>query len=259
MAIKYTGSLQGSVDKHSLETLTATWLNAYVTFPNIEGGTPKTGLLTDFAKEVHRYPVVMFMHGSSGLNAQIKAFAYWLSDALRIACIVPDSMQTKDRLTYTSPVPAEDYEKIHTMRLEELELAMTEIKKVHWCDGRVIVAGTSEGGVAAARYQATGQMLQEKAKMIFSWSCENNYHVKNHQSHLPDDLPVLNVMSASDKFFSQANCYLDNPKAIGHAGNVLANNKSAEIVLLPGAPHTLINLPQTRDAVAAFLTRVLRA
>lgn len=259
MTIKYTGSLQGTVKKHSAETLVATWMNAYVTIPNNEGGAPKTGQLTDFVKEDRRYPVVVFMHGSSGVNAQIKAFAYWLSDALRIACVVPDSMQTKDRLTYTSPVPAEDYEMIHAMRLEELELAMTEIKKVSWCDGRVIVAGTSEGGVAAARYQATGEMLQEKAKMIFSWSCENNYHVKSHQSHLPDDLPVLNVMSASDKFFSQANSYLDNPKAIGHAGNVLANNKNAEIILLPSAPHTLINLSQTRDAVATFLTRVLSA
>lgn len=258
MAIQYTGTLQGSVKKHTPETLVETWKNAYVSLPNCEGGAPKTGLLLDFMDEKHQFPVVMFMHGSSGINAQIKAFAYWLSDSLRIACVIPDSMQTKDRLTYSSPVPAGDYELIHSMRMRELELAMTEIKRMPWCDGRVVVAGTSEGGVTAARYHALGGMLQEKAKMIFSWSCEDNYHVKSHNSYLPDDLPVLNVMSASDKFFSLANGYLNNPYALGHAGSILANNKNAQIVLIPGAPHTLINLPQTRDVVASFLNRLLR-
>ena len=102
-------------------------------------------------------------------------------------------------------------------------------------------------------------MIAEKGRMIFSWSCEDNYHVASHNSYLPDTLPVLNVMSATDKFFSQVNSYLDNPSALGHAGKVLASNPNAQIVLLPGAPHTLFNLPAARDAAAAFLTRVLRS
>ena len=258
MAIEYTGSLSGSVRVHTTETLSKTWINAYVVLP-VSGGAPKCGELHEFEEETKVYPTVVFMHGSSGVNPQIKIFANWLADSQRIAVVVPDSMQTADRLTYSSPVPAEDYELIHRMRLQELELAMSSLSEAPWCDGRVIIAGTSEGGVTAARYHSQGNMIREKGRMIFSWSCEDNYHVKSHNSYLPDDLPVLNVMSATDKFFSQSNSYLDNPNALGYAGKVLANNPNAEIVLLPGAPHTLINLPQTRDAVQAFLTRVLRS
>lgn len=97
---------------------------------------------------------MVFCHGSSVVNPQIKIFAQWLADALRVAVVVPDSMQTEDRLTYSSPVPAADYEIIHKMRSQELALAMMEIKHAPWFDGRAIIAGTSEGGVTAARYQA---------------------------------------------------------------------------------------------------------
>ncbi|WP_290372319.1 hypothetical protein [uncultured Parasutterella sp.] len=258
MTIEYTGSLQGSVRKHTEATLRETFVNAYVVLPEA-GGAPKVGLLNEFANETASHPTVVFMHGSSGVNAQIKTFAYWLADALRVAVVIPDSMQTKDRLIYSSPVPAADYEDVHGMRLAELNYAMRELKNVPWCDGRVIIVGTSEGGVTAARYKPEEGMIAEKGRMIFSWSCEDNYHVASHNSYLPDTLPVLNVMSATDKFFSQVNSYLDNPSALGHAGKVLASNPNAQIVLLPGAPHTLFNLPAARDAAAAFLTRVLRS
>ena len=93
--------------------------------------------------------------------------------------------------------------------------------------------------------------------MIFSWSCEDNYHVAAHRTAIPQDMPVLNVMSAADKFFSQANSWLDNPSALGHAGRTLANHSDASIVLILGAPHTLFALPQTQSAVEGFLERVL--
>ena len=97
MAIEYTGSLQGKVRAH-----TPTWLNAYVVLPNA-GGAPKVGTVEEFKGETKAYPAVVFCHGSSGVNPQIKIFAQWLADALRVAVVVPDSMQTEDRLT---PLPS---------------------------------------------------------------------------------------------------------------------------------------------------------
>lgn len=73
----------------------------------------KSGTVEEFKGETKAYPAVVFCHGSSGVNPQIKIFAQWLADALRVAVVVPDSMQTEDRLTYSSPVPAADYEIIH--------------------------------------------------------------------------------------------------------------------------------------------------
>lgn len=75
------------------------------------------------------------------------------------------------------------------MRSQELALAMMEIKHAPWFDGRAIIAGTSEGGVTAARYQADEKMIQEKGRMIFSWSCEDNYHVESHNTHIPEQPP----------------------------------------------------------------------
>ena len=95
MAIEYTGSLQGKVRAHTPETLAATWLNAYVVLPNA-GGAPKVGTVEEFKGETKAYPAVVFCHGSSGVNPQIKIFAQWLADALRVAVVVPDSMQTED-------------------------------------------------------------------------------------------------------------------------------------------------------------------
>ena len=125
-----------------------------------------------------------------------------------------------------------------------------------WFAGTYAVAGTSEGGVAAARFDSQNLQIREKAKLIFSWSCESNYHVEVPRSVLPDDLPVLNVMSLADKYFSSDNSYLDNGAAFGYAREALKNNPNASILLLPQAPHTLLNLPQVHAAAAEILQRV---
>ena len=165
-------------------------------------------------------------------------------------------MQTKDRITYTSPVARSDYEAVHAMRSEELLYCANKLFAEPWFAGTYAVAGTSEGGVAAARFDSQNLQIREKAKLIFSWSCESNYHVEVPRSVLPDDLPVLNVMSLADKYFSSANSYLDNDAAFGYAREALKNNPNASILLLPQAPHTLLNLPQVRAAAAEILQRV---
>ena len=110
--------------------------------------------------------------------------------------------------------------------------------------------------MAASRFDSKDLQIREKAKLIFSWSCESNYHVEEPRSVLPDDLPVLNVMSLADKYFSPANSYLDNDTAFGYARDALQNNPNASILLLPQAPHTLLNLPQVHAAAAEILQRV---
>ncbi len=257
MTIEYTGSTKGSVRQHTEETLKATYEHAYTVLPN-PGGAPIVGELSTLPQTDSLYPVVLFMHGSSGVNEQTRLLANWLADSLQVAMVVPDSMQTADRLTYSSPIPADDYEDIHAMRLEELKYAMQNIFDEEFCDGRVFIAGTSEGGVCVARYESDEEEWAEVGRMIFSWSCEDNYHVREHGTNIPDYLPVLNIMSAADKFFSQKNSYLDNPTALGHAGKALENNPNARILLLPGAPHTLFNLPVAREAIKNFIEDTLR-
>jgi len=64
---------------------------------------------------------------------------------------------------------------------------------------------------------------------------------------------VLNVISASDPFFSRSNSWLGASDAAGHCGAAFKGQAGAAVLLLPDAPHTLINLPAARHAVAGFL------
>ena len=134
-------------------------------------------------------------------------------------------------------------------------LALQALRQQPWADtSRLVLAGTSEGAAAVARHDGTGFA----GRIIYSWSCEDNYFVQAHRSVLPPGQPVLNVMSSTDVYFSPTNAWLGNPAAKGHCGDALRDHKNASIVLIPGAPHTLLNLPPARHATAGFLRDVLK-
>lgn len=255
MPIELTGKLSGNVTVHTPETLAKTWNEALLVLPQ---GKNKAPVMTTPSRDCPcgRSPVVLFSHGSSGITAAIREFAEWLATTLGIATVIPDSTKTENRLTYSSPVARDAYEKIHAMRSAELLHAAVQLESSAWFDGRYIVAGTSEGGVAAARFRATEGLTPESGKIIFSWSCEPNYFVQTPGNVFGPNEPVLSVMSLNDKYFGTGNSYLDNPNAYGYPHEALKDNACASLVLLPEAPHTLLNLAQTHGAVSAFITRV---
>lgn len=251
MTIELTGTMSGKADRHSPETLDASFRRGFFAAPfgAYEGpleACPRGGISSA--------PLVLFAHGSSGIGEPVKAFARWIS-SLGFGFLAPDSFVLPDRITYTSPVSRANYERIHALRSAELHHAASRLAEVPGFNGRYAVAGTSEGGVAAARFQAP-EGKPESARMIFSWSCEDNYHVDAARTAVPESVPVLSVMSLADRFFSPANPWLDCPGALGFPGRALAQHSDAEIVLIPGAPHTLFALPQAQCAVKGFLERV---
>lgn len=200
-------------------------------------------------------PVVVFLHGSSGLGLKaIGEWQQWLA-GLGIASLAPDSFALPDRVTYKSPASKEVYEKIHALRLSEIALAVQALQASAWVDSRrMVLAGTSEGATAVARYRGDAFA----GRIIFSWSCEDNYFVESAQTAVPADQPVLNIISTTDPFFSRANGWLGNPLAQGHCAQAFKDHKNAGIVLVPGAPHTLLNLRMARQPVEAFLRDVLK-
>ena len=82
--------------------------------------------------------------------------------------------------------------------------------------------------------------------------------MRSHGTALPEDKPVLNIISLTDPYFSPANAWLGNRAALGHCGAALRQHKQASIVLIPGAPHTVLNLPAARHPVAGFLRDVFQ-
>lgn len=245
------GEVSGKATVHTPASAKAVMDQAAVVLPTaVTGGAIFTGLLKDAPATTRgKVPTVVFLHGSSGLSLKaIGEWQQWLA-AQGIASIAPDSFALPDRLTYKSPVDKSIYEQIHALRASEIKLAADAVKSMPWLDvARLVLAGTSEGATSVARYSGN----EFAGRILYSWSCENNYFVNEHRSALPQDRPVLNVMSSTDVFFSPANSWLGNPAAQGHCAQALKDNKQATIVLIPGAPHTLINLPQARQATATF-------
>ena len=249
------GEIKGSAWEHTAESSRLALDNALLALPaQATGGTVFTGRLTAAPKDTRaKVPVVLFLHGSSGLGlAAIGEWQAWLA-GFGIASIAPDSMALPQRLTYKSPIDKATYEKVHALRASEVGIALAALRTLPWVDpARIVLAGTSEGGVPVARDPGAWA-----GRMIFSWSCEDNYFVEQHRTATIAE-PVLNVMSATDVFFSPSNAWLGNAQAKGHCGAALKDHKAATIVLIPGAPHTMLNLPQARQAVRAWLLELLK-
>ena len=250
------GEVKGTATQHTEASLAAAIRQAAVVLPAAAtGGAVFAGKFADAPAGKARVPVVVFLHGSSGLGLKaIGEWQQWLA-TLGVASIAPDSFALPDRITYTSPVGKDVYERIHALRHAEIVAAVAALKTVSWADpARLVLAGTSEGSVAVARYTGT----EFAGRILYAWSCENNYFVTEPKNAMETDKPMLNVISSVDPFFSPTNAWLGNPAAKGHCADALKDSKRATIVLIPGAPHTLINFPAARGAAATLLGEVAR-
>jgi dienelactone hydrolase len=250
------GSTEGSALQHTESSAADVVAGGDLALP-----PAATGADAFFAKwrdrplaSVGRVPVVIFLHGSSGLKLRaIAEWQQWLS-TLGIASLAPDSFALPSRLTYSSPIDKLTYERIHALRASEIQYALAAVKGAEWADpARIVLAGTSEGAIAVARNGDSSFA----ARLIFSWSCEDNYFVERHATSVVPDQPILNVISSVDPFFSAVNPWLGNGSAKGHCAAAFSDAKRAAIVLVPGAPHALINLPQVRAFTGAFLREYL--
>jgi dienelactone hydrolase len=202
-----------------------------------------------------KVPVVVLLHGSSGLGLKaIEEWQRWLAE-MGVASVAPDSFALADRLTYTSPLADKAiYEQIHALRTSEIVLAVKALQATSWADTKhLALTGTSEGAVAVARY--TGDAFA--ARMVYAWSCEDNYFVESHRTTIPAEQPFLNIISLVDPFFSSTNTWLGNAAPRGHCGDATRAYKNATVVLLGGAPHTLLNLPAAQSATAEFMRQTL--
>jgi len=251
------GVVRGSSWSHSNTSARAAVEQAWVAIPaRATGGAAYLGPLAGAqGRAVARVPVVVFMHGASGISPALKEWQQWLAEVVGIGSIAIDSMQLQGRLTYTSPVDKDNYERIHELRRTEIVFALQALGVLDWADtSRLALAGVEEGAVAAARYDGP----EFGARILFAWSCEDNFFVKEHGTRLPPGRPVLNVISARDPLFSSANSWVGLPDPVGHCGPLLRNNPRAEVLLLGNAPQRVMNMPAARSAARRFLVESLQ-
>ena len=252
-----SGEVKGGNWQHTDQSLAAAVALATLVLPaSVTGTTVYSGRFADAPPTTGRVTTVLFLHGSSGLGLKaIGEWQLWLA-SLGVASMAPDSFALPDRITYTSPIATDIYEHIHSLRASEIRAGLSALQKTTWANpNRLILAGASEGAVAVARYPGR----EFAARIVYSWSCEPNYFVTAPRNAFEADEPVLNIISSVDPYFSPSNPWLGNPAARGHCADALKDDKRAVIVLIPGAPHTLLNLPAARDATAALLAALTGA
>ena len=200
-------------------------------------------------------PLLLFLHGSSGLNGQTRTFQRWLSAELGLATLAPDSFARAARTRYQSPAPREVYEAVHRLRQDEIRAAMAALPRLPWADtSRVFLAGSSEGAVAVARWRGAEFL----GRLIYSWPCEDNYFVAQADNGFERDCPILNVLSGHDPYFGADSPLNRGLPVLGHSGDALRNATRAQLLILPHAPHTLYNLPTARAHTRRFLRELLR-
>ncbi|CAL74772.1 hypothetical protein; putative signal peptide [Bradyrhizobium sp. ORS 278] len=249
------GETKGSALEPSAENLALTWAKANLVLPRtLAGGRRWEGHAEDAPDVIGIAPLVVVMHGSSGVAPAIKEFQVWLADELGVASVAPDSLAIPDRLTYTSPVDVALYERVHALRQAELENALKTSRDWSWVDRqRVVIAGTSEGSVAVGRY--TGKDVA--ARLIYSWSCEDNYFVMAPKLGIGAKEPVLNAISARDPYFSAANPWNKDRAVTGSCAAALKDDPKAEVMVIDADVHTILNRPEVRERSAQFLRGVL--
>ena len=251
------GEIKGTAWAHTPQSLAASVQNAQVVLPaQVTGGAVYSGKWSAMpAASTAKVPVVLFLHGSSGLGLKaIGEWQQWLTTQ-GIASVAPDSFALPDRATYKSPIDKVSYERMHALRASEIAPALAAIQAAPWADTRrLVLAGTSEGAVPVARHAGK----EFAARVLFAWSCEPNYFVTEPRNAFEADKPVLNVISSVDPFFSASNTWLGNAQARGSCADALKDNKQAVIALIPGAPHTLLTLPQVQAVTGGFLASVLK-
>lgn len=249
------GEIKGRAWAHTAESLAEVVRQAQVFIPAraLGGSVDFEGRFQDIpaaAPAAQKLPVLIFLHGSSGLGLPaIKDFQRWLGSQ-GVASVAPNSFALPERVSYKSPIDKAAYERIHALRASEIAPTLKAVLDQPWADAsRLVLAGTSEGSVPVARY--TGQDFA--GRILYAWSCEANYFVEEPRNSFGNGRPVLNIISASDPFFSPSNAWLGNPQAQGHCADALKGQPAAAVLLLPGAPHTLLGLPAARHATAGFL------
>ena len=255
LAADKPGEIKGTVLEPSPENLARTWSNANLVLPAaLAGGRRWEGHAEDAPDVIGIAPLVIVMHGSSGIAPAVKEFQVWLADELGAASVAPDSLAIPDRLTYTSPVAVDVYERVHALRLAELDHALKASRDWSWVDRlRIVLAGTSEGAVAVGRYSGK----DVAARLIYSWSCEDNYFVAAPQLGIGPKEPVLNAIAARDPYFSAANPWNKDRTVTGSCAAALKDDPKAEVMVIDADVHTILNRPEVRQLSAAFLRRIL--
>jgi len=201
----------------------------------------------DKVKVVKPLPVVIYIHGCTGLTSESYSWGEYIKELGYIA-VLPDSMARRSESNCdpkTKKFGA--FPKVHAMRLEEIRYAYDQVKKSPWADTKkVILMGHSEGGVAAARTKLEGF----SGIIISGWRCTNTKNPAFDGIFAPLETPVLTLEWNRDDW--------QNDATKGSCSDKFGERKKARQVLFPGNGHNVFEQSAAREAVTRFLKENLQ-
>jgi poly(3-hydroxybutyrate) depolymerase len=209
------------------------WQRATAYVPGTFAMTAPPNIPTD-----KKYPVVLYMHGCSGIGPTDRLWGGFLKDQGFIV-VQPNSM-ARDRPMSCDPgshrsglLPG-----VHGMRLGELDYAREQIARSAWLDrDRVFLMGHSEGGYVVS----LSSRSDFRGVIISAWHC-------GYGINTPEKIPVLAIDHEADPWFP----HVDG----GGCRYQFGARPRSKQVTLRGKDHDTFEVP-AQQAVSAFLKDLL--
>ncbi|MCL4747201.1 MAG: hypothetical protein KJZ83_17550 [Burkholderiaceae bacterium] len=221
----------------------STWSKAVVYLPNSSEATTVDRIPTD-----RKLPAVIYMHGCGGLHGAESGdnhpWAKYLA-AQGLLVVMPDSMARSDRKPSCDPATNRGnlFPPVYGMRLAEIKYAAEQIRAQPWFNGKLLLMGHSEGGMAAAR-----TALPDFAGIIVSgWTCTNAKFKTFDGVFAPPETPVLAIQYSDDPWYPPGSV------AQGNCEAKLAGRANSAAILLPGRGHGTYGNETARRAVTKFV------
>jgi hypothetical protein len=154
------------------------------------------------------FPVVIFMHGCTGIGQEERAWANLISKS-GVIVILPDSLARPGRVSNCNPTTHKStlaFPNADKFRQEEISYALSIVYASLWADkNNIFLMGFSEGGRASALSNHNGF----KGKIITGWTCTHIYS-DWHGIGGSKSMPVLAIAHLNDPWrggvMNQARC-----------------------------------------------------
>ncbi len=221
----------------------ATWLWGYHTVPasitkdgyprlyayphtdaNRINDPPWTEVAARDMKAGARVPAMLWLHGCDGMpRGSVGYRVYFMSKGY--ALFEPDSFARPGHRCDDGNVPK---------RREEISHAFEQISELSWIDqGRIILVGISEGGRTVVGWEKPGFA----AHIILMAGCRWG----DRFIRAPAGIPLLAIMGGDDEYFA------------GYPCEVTRQIGGSRSIVIPGAPHDIMDRREVRKALDVFL------
>lgn len=173
-------------------------------------------------------PAVLYLHGCSGLIRGGLGYRLMLISN-GYAVFEPDAYARPGHTCEGSSIE---------MRRAEIDLALSEIRKLPWIDqGHIVLMGNSQGGRAVAGWDRPGFA----AHVILASHCGAFRSKEGAAPLAPAGVPVLAIAGDQDELLHGSGC------------RVSRRINGSKSILIAGAGHDITGLPETKSAIKSFL------